>query len=250
MNLIIDDIDTRVEVSGGGLSLLMIHGWKDSLETFDELTKELENDYKVIRLDLPGFGGSQAPPEPWGASQYADFISKTLLKLEEPEIYAIIVHSMGARIAINALGRRAISADKLVIMAGAGIPDRTRSNKTIMATLAKSGSAVASVLPKDTQKKLRRKFYKMTGSTDYLDAGAMRDTFLKLVAEDSRKYATDVHAETLLIYSSNDRFTPPEYGEQFAELIPNSKLVIVEDLGHNIHKNDPKKILSLIEEFL
>jgi len=70
------------------------------------------------------------------------------------------------------------------------------------------------------------------------------------VAEDSRKYATDVHAETLLIYSSNDRFTPPEYGEQFAELIPNSKLVIVEDLGHNIHKNDPEKILGLIEEFL
>jgi len=249
MNLIIDDLDTRVEVSGGGLPILMVHGWKDSLETFDVLEKELKNDYKVIRIDLPGFGGSQTPKKPWGANEYADFVSKTLLKLEETELYAVVVHSMGARIMFNALGRRAVTTEKFIVIAGAGIPQKKGVKHHGFNVLAKSGKIVSSVLPKSQREKLRKKLYGAAKS-DYLGAGELEDTFKKLVAEDSRRYAPDIHAQTLLIYSDNDKQTPPDYGKQFAELIPNSKLVMVGKLGHNIHKNDPEKVIQLIKEFL
>jgi len=249
MKLIIDDLDTRVEVSGGGLPILMVHGWKDSLDTFDFLTKELKQDYKVIRLDLPGFGGSQAPKEPWGASEYADFVSKALLKLKEPELYAVVAHSMGARIMFNAVGRRAVNTEKLIILSGAGIPQKKGVKSHGFKALAKSGKIVSSVLPKAQREKLRAKLYKAADS-DYLGAGELEETFKKLVAEDSRKYAPDIHAETLLVYSNNDKQTPPEHGEQFAELIPNSKLVMIGKFGHNIHKNAPDKVLELIKDFL
>ncbi len=249
MNLIIDDLDTRVVVSGGGLPILMIHGWKDSLETFDLLAKDFEQDYKVIRLDLPGFGGSQTPPEPWGASEYADFVSKALLKLEEPELYAVVAHSMGARIMLNALGRRTVNAENFIVIAGAGIPLTKSVKKHSLFLLAKTGKVVSAVLPKTHRKKLRDRLYKATGS-DYSGAGELKETFKKLVAEDSRRYAPDVHAKTLLIYSNNDKQTPPNFGEQFAKLIPNAQLVMVGDLGHNIHKEDPQKVIRLIKEFL
>lgn len=249
MNLIIDDLDTRVEVSGGGLPILMVHGWKDSLETFNDLETELKNDYKIIRLDLPGFGGSQAPSEPWGASEYADFVSKALLKIEETEIYAVVVHSMGARIMLNALGRRAVNTEKFIVIAGAGIPQKKGVKSHGFNALAKSGKVVSSVLPKTQQEKLRTKLYD-AASSDYLGAGELEETFKKLVAEDSRRYAPDVHADTLLIYSDNDKLTPPAIGEEFKELIPNSQLVLVGNLGHNIHKEDPGKVIDLIKEFL
>lgn len=249
MNLIIDDLDTRVEVSGGGLPILMIHGWKDSLETFNDLETELKNDYKIIRLDLPGFGGSQTPREPWGASEYADFVSKALIKLEETEIYAVVVHSMGARIMLNALGRRAVNTEKLIVIAGAGIPQKNGVKHHSFNALAKGGKVVSSVLPKSQQEKLRAKLYTAANS-DYLGAGELEETFKKLVAEDSRRYAPDVHAETLLIYSNNDKQTPPAVGEEFNDLIPNSELVMVGNLGHNIHKEDPSKVMELIKEFL
>ncbi len=249
MNLIIDGLDTRVEVSGGGLPVLLVHGWKDSLETFDFLAKELERDYKILRLDLPGFGGSETPKEPWGASEYADFVSKALLKLEEPELYAVVAHSMGARIMFNALGRRAVNTEKFVVIAGAGIPQKKGVKSHGFNALAKGGRVVSLVLPKVQQEKLRTKLYKVAKS-DYLGAGDLDGTFKKLVAEDSRRWAPDIHAQTLLIYSSNDRQIPLEHGEQFAELIPNSKLVTVGKFGHNIHKNAPDKVLTLIKEFL
>lgn len=249
MNLITEKLDIRVKVSGGGLPILMVHGWKDSLDTFDDLTKELEQDYKIIRLDLPGFGKSQAPAKPWGASEYADFVSKVLLKLEESELYAVIVHSMGARIMLNALGRRAITTERFIIIAGAGIPQKKSVKSHSLSVLAKGGKIASAVLPEAQQKKLREKLYDVANS-DYSGAGELEETFKKLVAEDSRRYAPDVHAKTLLIYSTNDKLTPVADGEEFAEIIPNSELVVVENLGHNIHKNDPEKVLELIEEFL
>ncbi len=249
MNLITEKLDIRVKVSGGGLPILMIHGWKDSLDTFDTLTEELEQDYKIIRIDLPGFGKSQSPAEPWGSSEYADFVSKVLLKLEESELYAVIVHSMGARIMINALARRAVVTEKFIIIAGAGIPQKKGIKNQSFNVLAKGGKIASSILPDAQQKKLREKLYK-TADSDYLGAGELEETFKKLVAEDSRRYAPDVHAKTLLIYSSNDRQIPVADGEEFAQLIPNSELVVVEKLGHNIHKNDPEKVLELIKEFL
>lgn len=248
MNIIVDNLDTKVEVSGGGLSILMLHGWKDSLDTFDTLTSDLEQDFKVIRIDLPGFGGTQAPNEPWTTSRYADFVAKTLLKLEENEIYAVIAHSMGARIAINMLARRAIEAEKLILIAGAGIP-ASDSRKNTLNALAKGGKALSSILPASGQEKLRQQFYKMSGS-DYLGAGELTETFKLLVNEDSREYAKDIRIPTLLIYSDNDKLTPLSFGEQYQELIPSARLENVGSLGHNIHKNDPEKVVGLIRDFL
>lgn len=249
MNIIVDNLDTHVEVSGGGLAMLMVHGWKDNLNTFDALTNELQNDFKIIRIDLPGFGRSQMPPEAWDVSQYAEFIKKVLLKLEETELYAAIGHSMGGRILMNAIGRRVLDPAKLVLIASAGIPDTGGAKKATFSIIAKGGKLVASVLPKSQQDKLKSKLYKMADS-DYGDAGELGEIFKKMVTEDSRKYAPNVHPETLLIYSSNDKLTPPSFGEEFKKLIPNSRLEIPGSYGHNIHKNKPEVVLKLLRDFL
>ncbi len=249
MNIIVDNLDTHVEVSGGGLAVLMVHGWKDNLNTFDLLTNELENDFKIIRIDLPGFGSSQMPPEAWSVSQYSDFIEKTLLKLEENELYAAIGHSMGGRVLLNAVGRRVIDPTKLILIASAGIPDTGGTKKAAFKTIAKGGRLAVSVLPKAQQDKLRSKLYRAADS-DYGDAGELGEIFKKMVAEDSRKYAPEVRSETLLIYSSNDKLTPPSFGEEFKELIPSSRLEIPGSYGHNIHKNKPEVVLELLRGFL
>ena len=37
-------------------ALIFLHGFGSSLHTWDEWSKTLEQNYRVIRLDLPGFG--------------------------------------------------------------------------------------------------------------------------------------------------------------------------------------------------
>ncbi len=249
MNLIVDNLDTRVKTSGGGLVVLMLHGWKDSLETFDYLAENLQRDYKIVRIDFPGFGGSQASSEPWGSTQYADFIKRTLEKLDIDDVYAVVTHSMGSRVILNALGRKVLEIEKLVIISGAGVPNQGGITRSAWAAVARGGRVVASVLPKAQQRKLKKKLYGISGS-DYLGAGELEETFKLIIAEDSRQYAPNVHAETLLMYSNNDKLTPLANGRELEELIPNAKLVMMGNLGHNMHKENPEKTLNVIKDFL
>ena len=45
------------------------------------LFNHYRNSRPVYALDLPGFGGSQAPPQTWGLSDYAAFIADFLHKI-------------------------------------------------------------------------------------------------------------------------------------------------------------------------
>src|SRR4051812_15585136 len=46
---------------GSGFQVLMIHGFGGSYTNFNQLTALMKNDYRVIRIDLPGFGLSDFP---------------------------------------------------------------------------------------------------------------------------------------------------------------------------------------------
>ena len=42
--------------------VLLVHGIGRSLEDWDELSERLADSYRIIRLDVPGFGYSDPPP--------------------------------------------------------------------------------------------------------------------------------------------------------------------------------------------
>ena len=46
---------------GRGVPVLMIHGFGGSFRNFQKLNDSLKNDYRTIRIDLPGFGLSDQP---------------------------------------------------------------------------------------------------------------------------------------------------------------------------------------------
>ena len=54
----IDDINIYYKVEGTGKDLILLHGWGLNLETFNKLNDDLKYEYKVYRIDLPGFGKS------------------------------------------------------------------------------------------------------------------------------------------------------------------------------------------------
>ena len=56
----------------------------------------------AVALDLPGFGATPPPPEPWGSEEYA----RHLLPLfEEPGVLAerivLVGHSFGGRVGVH-----------------------------------------------------------------------------------------------------------------------------------------------------
>jgi pimeloyl-ACP methyl ester carboxylesterase len=59
MQVIVDGLLTNYYKVGHGPVVLGLHGWGDNSRTFSQLSKNLEERYEFIGLDLPGFGESQ-----------------------------------------------------------------------------------------------------------------------------------------------------------------------------------------------
>lgn len=54
-------LQVRVDGPAGAPVLVLVHGWSCSLHWWDRVTPRLARHYRVVRLDLLGFGGSDKP---------------------------------------------------------------------------------------------------------------------------------------------------------------------------------------------
>lgn len=248
MKTIVDNLAIEYEDTGVGPVIFLLHGWKDSLRTFDVLVPVLSETNRIVRLDLPGFGGSELPTETWGVGEYASFVKHFCEKLSiQPDV--LVGHSFGGRVVIKGLGEGILISRKAVLVSSAGIPKHKSLRNRAFLVVAKLGKFVSWVLPSNVQTKVRQKLYTKVGS-DYLGAGALRDIFLKTREEDLRKYARSIAIPTLLIWGENDHVTPLSDGKQFNTLIQGSVLSIVPKGGHFVHKEESVAVTGLIKEFL
>lgn len=249
MQVIVDSLLTHYETHGKGKLVLLLHGWGDTAAGLRGLQTELAKKHKVIALDLPGFGGSQAPETAWGLDDYAYFVDHFLAKIEAKKLKAILGHSNGGAIAIRGMARGWLSADKLVLLASAGIRGEYKGRVKALRMITKAGKALTAPLPKSVKEKLRGKVYKTVGS-DMLVAEHLQETFKKVVTDDVRVDALHLTLPTLIVYGDKDESTPLRYGKMFHEAIKGSQLEVIAGAGHFVHTDEPEKVTKAIKGFL
>lgn len=249
MQVIVDSLMTQYVRKGQGRTVLVLHGWGDSANGFQTLIDALSRQYDVIAVDLPGFGGSQAPPAAWGLTDYAQFVHHFLQKIHIDGLWAIIGHSNGGAIALRGLGQDVLQTDHLVLIASAGVRNVYKGRNKALRLVTKAGKLVTTPLPAVVKKKLRRSLYKTVGS-DMLVAEHLQETFKRIVTDDVRGDAKRILIPTLLLYGEKDEATPLWYGEQYHELIAGSTLEVIGGAEHFVHLEKPQLVQKAIEEFL
>jgi pimeloyl-ACP methyl ester carboxylesterase len=249
MQVVVDGLLTAYELSGTGKTVVLLHGWGDRASGFKILQEGLSQHFTVITPDLPGFGASSPPGSPWDLTDYADFLAHFLQKIDAENIYAFVGHSNGGAIALRGLGSGVLQAEKLVLLASAGIRGTYEGRNKALRLVVKTGKALTLPLPAATKRKLRRKVYDTVGS-DMLVAEHLQETFKKVVADDVQADAAKVRLPVLLVYGEDDRAAPVRYGEKFHELMSNSILEILPGAGHFVYLDRPQDVIQLIQEFL
>lgn len=250
MNVIVDNRLVSYDDIGkkGSKTILFIHGWADSSATFKQLAASLAGKYRCISVDLPGFGSSQTPESAWNMHDFSDFIVKFLKKIQVKP-YALVGHSNGGAIAVNAISSGSVAPDKLVLLASSGIRSGRKLKKTFYKFAAKPVKAGLSILPENKKRSLKKKLYSRIGS-DYMVAENMKDVFKNIVAYDIAGEASALKLSTLLIYGEDDDATPPEIGEKLHGLIKGSDFVMINGAGHFLHHDKPDEVGKLIKDFL
>ncbi|MDB4303403.1 alpha/beta hydrolase [Desulfosarcina sp.] len=82
------------QTQGSGQTLVLLHGFLESLSIWDSFIEILSQEFKVITIDLPGFGNSDNFSESHTMEFMADTV-KAVLDHEEVTSCVVAGHSMG-----------------------------------------------------------------------------------------------------------------------------------------------------------
>ncbi|MBQ5930982.1 MAG: alpha/beta hydrolase, partial [Tidjanibacter sp.] len=78
----------------GEQTLLLLHGYLESLDVWEDFTRLLSNYFRVVAMDIPGHGISQVMGPEHSMEFLADTVAGVLDELEI-ERATIVGHSMG-----------------------------------------------------------------------------------------------------------------------------------------------------------
>lgn len=249
MNVIVDGLLTAYAKTGKGKIVVLLHGWGDRGAGLASMQAELAKNFTVVTPDLPGFGATEAPPAAWDVTDYARFVQDFLEKLAIRSVYAFVAHSNGGAIAVRGLGQGILQADRLVLLASAGVRSRYDGHHKAQRLLVKAGKALTTPLPDSAKRRLRRKVYDAVGS-DMLVAEHLQETFKRVVTDDVQADAGKITMPILLLYGEQDKATPVRYGELFHERMAASTLEVLPGAGHFLYLDRPHETMKAIKEFL
>ena len=248
----IDDIPVNYIDEGEGSVILLLHGWGSNITLFDGIIKALSPAHRVIAPDMPGFGKTPEPQQPWAVDDYVDFIIKFIDSLRLKE-FGVLVHSFGGRVLFKLNARESLPyvINKAVLIDSAGIMPKKSLKQKISLKIYKCARSIMSTKPlhflyPDAVENMRKK----RGSADYNNATpTMRQTLVKVVNEDLTPLISKIGCPTLIIWGDNDTATPIEDASQMERLIPDAGLVVCEGAGHYSFLEQPAKVHGALKVF-
>src|SRR3989344_4687460 len=253
----IGGIPVHYKIAGEGPAILILHGWGSSSASWVKVQEMLAaKGYRVVVPDLPGFGKTPAPSTIWGVEEYANFVNNFLdlltLKVNKSQKFILVGHSFGGQTAIQFAVQHPEKLEKLVLIAAAGVRRTPGVFKKLVMGVAKLVSFLLYLVPfEDLRNNIKNAMYMVIRRRDYIRTqGVMRDVFKKVITQDLTAKFSKISVPTLLIWGDKDEMTPVQDAYLMQELIPNSKLEIIEGAKHALNFQAPEVLAQKMLEFL
>ena len=112
----------RYSDQGKGEVLILLHGYLEAIETFNDFASELGKHARVICIDLPGHGKSTIKSESISVDNMADAVNELTVELELDKVH-LMGHSMGGYVALAFADKFAKKLASLSLLHSTAYPD-------------------------------------------------------------------------------------------------------------------------------
>lgn len=257
---------------GVGLPLVLLHGVGSSADGWDAAAAALaRRGSHVISVDLPGHGDSSKQPGDYSLGSLASAVRDLLESLEIPRA-VLVGHSLGGGVALQFLYQFPAHVAGLVLVSSGGLgPDANMILR--LASLPGAGVVMKVGLNQRTLKvvdSFRRGVRKWGGPADFIPDHALerldrlagpegRNSFLatlRAVVDFSgqrvsaiEKLQVSQSVPVLIVWGERDAIIPVAHGRAAHELLPGSELVVFDDVGHEPHRGDPERFVSVLDDW-
>ncbi|MFP4477276.1 MAG: alpha/beta fold hydrolase [Desulfatibacillaceae bacterium] len=255
-----------LEWEGAKDTIFLLHGFSSSTYTWEDVAPRLAGrGYRVVALDMKGFGWSDKPP---GADYGPETLAREVIAFMDAvgiDRPVFVGNSLGGMIAILCSLEQPSRFDRLVLIDPAAYPKKTESvlgrnagspgglefmKMTFCAPMVEG--FMLQVFHDDslvTPERVTAYFdrLRVPGGLEAQDAVLVG--IRELRERGFHERLEDVRAETLLIWGAEDRWIPVENGCRLRQDIPGAELVIIPECGHVPQEEAPEKTASLIAAF-
>jgi len=241
--------------SGEGKPVILIHGFCETHEIWNEFAEKLSETFEVFAIDLPGFGDSPLPPAPFSIQ---DIAGKVIDWIDQENIKSpfLVGHSLGGYVALAMAKRAQEKISGMCLFHSTPFPDSDdrKSNRNRVIEFVKKNGVdpyIDTYVPGlflDKKHQAIPSVYKIarkTSESTLLNyAAAMRDR------PSSIDFLNEFEKPLLTITGDNDSIISVESVREFGHLAKTSWVHILENTGHMGMFEQPEKALNILSNFI
>lgn len=255
-------IRTRYLEAGEGPALILIHGGgagADSVGNWNSVIPRLSDAWRVIAMDMVGFGETDKPGDDFVYSQEARNTHLTaFLDALSLEKVILIGNSMGGATALGVAVAQPERVDKLVLMGSAGLVTEIHAGLAPVMNYDFTPAGMERLIRALTTEQ----FEIPDGMTEYRHALSVRDetrqaygaTMSWIKQQGGLFYEEDfvrkVRVPTLVVNGKDDKVVPLSNAYRFLELIEPSHGAIIPHCGHWAMIEHPEYFAAVTRNFL
>jgi pimeloyl-ACP methyl ester carboxylesterase len=259
-------------LEGEGPVVVLIHGITGRSDQWEPAIDHLAADHTVLAPDLLGHGESAKPRGDYSLGAYASGVRDVMVALGHDRA-TIVGHSLGGGIALQFAYQFPERIERLVLVDSGGLGREVHpllsastlpGSEWVMpwlmhARVLGAGEAIGRMLG----------VLKLQAGTDLaevargfasLNDAEARDAFIatmravldpggQRVSALDRLYLTE-DLPSLLIWGANDPIIPVEHGRAAHELMPGSRLELLDGVGHFPQLEQPSEFSRLLADFI
>ena len=256
----------RVVDEGTGPPLVLLHGLGGTWRNWQANIPGLARAHRVIALDLPGFGRSPRYVGPVTMERYVDTVMELLDELGIASA-TFVGNSMGGLLTIEAAVHHPRRVDAAILACSGGIPltslrqrmftipQARAMNQLLQLGLVRRAIKVSpwarnliggrilhapGEIPADV----------LSAALRGLGAPGFGPAFAAAAEYDARERAPRMGCPTLVLWGREDRLLPVSMGHELHDLIPDSRLVVWDEIGHCPMLEAPARFDELVSDFV
>jgi pimeloyl-ACP methyl ester carboxylesterase len=259
------------DAGDGAEALLLIHGMAGSSETWRAVIPQLSKNYRVVAPDLLGHGQSAKPRGDYSLGAFAVWLRDLLDELGISRA-TIVGQSLGGGVAMQFVYQHPDYCQRLILISSGGLgPDVGWTLRLLSAPGAELILPVIAPRPVLTVGNKLRTWFGAAGiqsprgaelwnAYSSLSDAETRQAFLRTLRSvvDYRGQAVSAlnrlhmaaELPTMAIWGDQDRIIPVDHAYAAQAARPESRLEVLEGVGHFPHVERPSEVADLIEDFI
>jgi len=250
-----------MDSGGSGPVLICLHAIGHGARDFEDLSRRLNPQYRVIALDFPNQGNSGADFQPASATRYSELLSDFIERLDLPSV-TLLGNSIGGAAAIRYTHLHPERVRALVLCDSGGLGPLTSLGRAFVGVFVQFFAAgrrgafwfpwafdkyYRKVLLKDSAREERERIVRSA----YEIAPTLEEAWRSFAKPEENLFPIlhEIRCPVLLAWAEDDVVVPRKRSEPSFKQFPNHHLEVFEG-GHAVFLEDPDRFEQSLRKFL